>query len=84
MPEDTCKRNYGKGRSLWWDITGKTGNIRDYASINELICLSNMENINALFIQKGLPQSERLKELNQIALHQMEVLEDNNNLRYLK
>jgi len=34
--------------------------------------------------QKGLPQSERLKELNQIALHQMEVLEDNNNLRYLK
>ena len=51
------------------------GNIRDYASINELICLSNMENLNAVFIEQGMPQSERLKKLNEIAIHQMSVLE---------
>ena len=44
------------------------GNIRDYATINELICLSNMENLNALFIEQGMPQSERLIKLNQIAI----------------
>ena len=51
------------------------GNIRDYASINELICLSNMENINALLIQQNIPQSERLVQLNKIAIHQMGILE---------
>ncbi|MDE6108775.1 MAG: KilA-N domain-containing protein, partial [Muribaculaceae bacterium] len=50
------------------------GNIRDYASINELICLSNMENLNAVFIEQGMPQNERLIKLNQIAIHQMRVL----------
>ena len=63
----------------------KEGNIRDYAGINELICLSNMENINALFIEEGMEQSERLKKLNQIAIHQMSVLnEDPADRRYLK
>ena len=52
------------------------GNIRDYASINQLICLSNMENLNAVFINNGVPQSERLKELNRIAIQQMLVLEE--------
>ena len=51
------------------------GNIRDYATINELICLSNMENLNAVFIEQGMTQSERLVKLNQIAIHQMSVLE---------
>jgi len=54
----------------------KKGNIRDYASINELICLSNMENLNAVFINDGMPQSERLIKLNQIAIQQMKILED--------
>ena len=54
----------------------KKGNIRDYASINELICLSNMENLNAVFINDGIPQSERLIKLNQIAIQQMRILED--------
>ena len=54
----------------------KKGNIRDYASINELICLSNMENLNAVFINDGMPQSERLIKLNQIAIQQMRILED--------
>ena len=52
------------------------GNIRDYASINELICLSNMESLNAVFIQDGIPQRERLIRLNRIAIQQMLVLED--------
>ena len=60
------------------------GNIRDYASINELICLSNMENLNALFIEQGLPQGERLVKLNQIAIHQMQILENDNERKLLK
>mgnify|MGYP000327865227 CR=1 FL=1 len=49
------------------------GNIRDYATINELICLSNMENLNAVFIQEGMAQQERLLKLNRIAIQQKEV-----------
>lgn len=60
------------------------GNIRDYATINELICLSNMENINAVLINDGMPQSERLMKLNQIAIQQMQVLEDNSGRNLLK
>ena len=60
------------------------GNIRDYATINELICLSNMESLNAVFIDEGLSQRERLIKLNQIAIQQMKVLEDVENRRLLK
>ena len=60
------------------------GNIRDYATINELICLSNMENINAVLINDGLPQGERLVKLNQIAIQQMQVLEGNSDRKLLK
>ena len=60
------------------------GNIRDYATINELICLSNMENINAVLINDGIPQGERLVKLNQIAIQQMQVLEGNSNRELLK
>ena len=60
------------------------GNIRDYATINELICLSNMENINAVLINDGMPQGERLIKLNQIAIQQMQVLEDNEGRKLLK
>lgn len=60
------------------------GNIRDYASINELICLSNMENLNAVFINEGMPQSERLQKLNHIAIEQMRVLENVGGRRLLK
>lgn len=56
----------------------KKGNIRDYANINELICLSNMENINAVLIEDGLSQKERLIKLNKIAIHQMSILEEQN------
>ena len=60
------------------------GNIRDYATINELICLSNMENINAVLINAGVPQGERLVKLNQIAIQQMQVLEGNEGRNLLK
>ena len=53
---------------------GLKGNIRDYASINELICLSNMENINAVLINDGIQQKERLIRLNKIAIQQMTIL----------
>ena len=59
------------------------GNIRDYATINELICLSNMENLNAVFIEQGMTQSQRLVKLNQIAIHQMSILENSDNERKL-
>lgn len=60
------------------------GNIRDYASINELICLANMENINAILIDEGVPQGDRLVRLNQIAINQMRVLENDENRNLLK
>ena len=58
--------------------------IRDYAYINELICLANMENINAVLIDEGVPQRERLIRPNQIAINQMRVLENDDNRNLLK
>ena len=60
------------------------GNIRDYATVNELICISNMENINSVMINENVPQSERLEKLNKIAIHQMNILENFNNRKLLK
>lgn len=60
------------------------GNIRDYASINELICLSNMENINAVLINEGMAQKERLIKLNAIAIQQMRILSEVENRKLLK
>ena len=60
------------------------GNIRDYATINQLICLSNLENLNSVFISEGIPQSERLVKLNKIAIHQMRILEETTERKMLK
>ena len=74
---------FGMTAKQWREANpDKKGNIRDYASINELICLSNMENINAVFINDGIPQPERLIKLNRIAIQQMRILEDTGG-RYL-
>lgn len=64
--------------------TEKKGNIRDYATMNQLICLSNLENINAIFIQENFSQSERLQKLNKVAIHQMKVLENIEEKHFLK
>ncbi|MCF8253036.1 MAG: KilA-N domain-containing protein [Bacteroidia bacterium] len=60
------------------------GNIRDYASINQLICLSNLENINALLINEGMVQAERLTRLNQLAIKQISLLQNIQNRNFLK
>ena len=76
---------FGMTARQWRDANpDKPGNIRDYATINELICLSNMENLNAVFIDQGLPQGERLTKLNQIAIQQMNVLEDSQGRKLLQ
>ena len=60
------------------------GNIRDYATIIELICLANMENLNAVFINEKMPQQERLIRLNKIAIQQMQILQEVENRNLLK
>ena len=76
---------FGITAKQWRDANpDKKGNIRDYASINELICLSNMENLNAVFINDGMSQSDRVIKLNQIAIQQMKILEDTNGKNLLK
>lgn len=76
---------FGISARQWRDFNPeKKGNIRDYATMNQLICLSNLENINAIFIQENLSQSERLQKLNKIAIHQMKVLENIEEKHFLK
>lgn len=76
---------FGQTAKQWReDNPDLKGNIRDYASINELICLANMENLNAVLINEGISQSDRLVKLNQIAIQQMKVLEEVNNRKLLK
>ena len=60
------------------------GNQRDYATINQLICISNMENINAVMINDGIAQPQRLKKLNEIAIQQMRILTEVEGRKYLK
>ena len=62
----------------------KEGNIRDYAAIEQLVVLSNMESINAVLIRQGLSQSDRLVQLNKIAITQMTSLINNRQLKKLK
>ena len=67
---------FGKTAKQWRDANPELqGNMRDYAEINQLICMSNLENINSVLINDGLPQNERLEKLNQIAIQQMKILQ---------
>ena len=76
---------FGKTAKEWREKNPNLkGNIRDYASMNELICLSNLENINAVLITEQVPQKERLVKLNQIAIYQISVLQKNDNRKLLK
>lgn len=76
---------FGKTAKQWREDTStdsasdKKGNIRDFANVSQLVCLANLENLNAVFINDGLPQSERLLKLNQIAIGQMKILVQNRN-----
>ena len=75
---------FGMTAKEWHDKNSElNGNIRDYATMNELICLANLENLNSVFINEGLKQSERLEKLNKIAISQMQILNDTD-IKYLK
>jgi hypothetical protein len=66
---------FGQTAREWRDANpGKDGNMRDHASLEQLLVLANLENMNAEFIHMGLPQGDRLKRLNQIAIRQMQTL----------
>ena len=66
------------------NIPDQKGNIRDYATLEQLVVLSNMESINALLIRQGLSQKERLIELNKVAITQMKSLLESNGIKRLK
>jgi len=75
----------GKTAKQWRDENADAdGNIRDFATIEQLVILSNLESINAIVIQQDLPQSTRLQQLNAIAITQMTSLMNNSNIRKLK
>jgi len=72
---------FGKTAAQWRNENpDNKGNIRDYASLEQLVVLSNMESINALLIQQELSQGERLVQLNNVAITQMKSLTNNRNL----
>jgi hypothetical protein len=76
---------FGKTAKQWRDEhPDDKGNIRDYANVTQLVCLTNLENLNAHFIQQGIEQSERLRILNNTAIQQMMVLTGDKSIKKLK
>ncbi|MCC5935037.1 MAG: KilA-N domain-containing protein [Balneolales bacterium] len=76
---------FGKTAACWRNENpGASGNIRDHASLEQLVVLTNLESLNAILIQQGQPQSERLLELNKIAIQQLKTLLQNKALKKLK
>jgi len=76
---------FGKTAKEWRNqYPDTTGNIRDYANISQLVCLANLENLNAVFINEGMEQSERLTRLNQVAIQQMRILVEDRSTRKLE
>ena len=72
---------FGMSAKQWRDDNPELkGNIRDYANVSQLVCLSNMENLNAVFIGEGMSQSERLKKLNDMAISQMKLLTEDHRI----
>ncbi|WP_425423900.1 hypothetical protein [Sporocytophaga myxococcoides] len=76
---------FGKTAQEWrHENPNSDGNIRDYATIKQLVILSNLESINALLISQAVSQSQRLIELNKIAVNQMKSLLANSTIKTLK
>ena len=76
---------FGMTAKQWWDShPDLKGNIRDYANVSQLVCLSNLENLNAVFINEGISQPERLAKLNAIAISQMKVLTEDHRILQLE
>lgn len=75
---------FGKTAKQWkQENPGTKGNMRDFASIEQLLVLANLENINALLIEQGIPQQERLEKLHATALYQIETITDSKSARVL-
>ena len=76
---------FGMTAAMWRDANpDKKGNIRDYADVSQLVCLANLENLNALFINESLSQEVRLERLNQIAIQQMKILTGDSGMKRLE
>lgn len=76
---------FGMTAKQWRDENPEAkGNIRDYANVSQLVCLSNMESLNAVFINEGLSQAERLAKLNVIAISQMKLLTEDRRVTSLE
>jgi len=76
---------FGMTAKQWRDANpGESGNIRDQANGAQLVCLSNMESLNAELIKQKLPQDERLRKLNAIAIEQMRILVSDVTIQRLK
>ena len=76
---------FGMTAKQWRDANPKEkGNIRDQANAAQLVCLANLENLNALFIKEGIEQPERLRKLNRIAIEQMEILTVDRSIKRLE
>jgi KilA-N domain len=76
---------FGQTATTWrTNNKGKNGNIREYATLEQLVVLTNLESINAVFIKQALPQPERLKKLNDIAISQMKSLLNNSGRKKLR
>jgi hypothetical protein len=75
---------FGSTAKMWREMhPDKEGNIRDYATLEQLVVLSNLESINALLIQQGLIQSDRLKQLNLVAISQLKTIIKSQSLKKL-
>jgi hypothetical protein len=75
---------FGKTAKQWrYENSDKKGNIRDYANVSQLVCLANLENLNAVLIDENISQPERIRKLNQIAIHQMKILLSDGNIEKL-
>ncbi|MBV6485902.1 MAG: hypothetical protein KFKLKKLM_02512 [Flavobacteriales bacterium] len=76
---------FGKTAKMWRDENSeKKNNIRDFATIEQLVVLSNLESLNAVFIAQGINQAERLLQLNKIAITQMKSLMRSEEIKKLK
>ncbi len=76
---------FGMTARVWRDANpGEKGNVRDQANAAQLVCLANLESLNAMLIKEDVPQSERLKKLNSVAIEQMRILANDVGLKRLK
>ena len=76
---------FGHTAKQWKELNpDKKGNIRDYADVYQLVCLANLESLNAHFINENIDQSQRIEKLNQLAIKQMNILLSDTSIKKLE